>query len=197
MGHAGAFCPKYRTNLKAEIFQSSSLQVFHPVATPFLGLLCGNPLNQDQPRHIQRCSLNLNHAKFQPCTESPRFGPGLHGRGKCEVGCAVVGTAGALPALHQDISAPGTAWEVIYGDLNFLGSNCPNFWIGEALCGGFICRAGQVLPTLCQVNLQRNMMPKLRLLAQMVEDCGRIQWSTTLDDVGKKTMGLRFGHLIF
>ena len=50
--------------------------------------------------------------KFQPCTLNLRLGPRLHGRGKCAVGGAVVGTAGALPALHQDVSAPGVGWEV-------------------------------------------------------------------------------------
>ena len=41
-----------------------------------------------------------------------RLGPGLHSRGMRAVGHAVVGTAGALPAHHQDASAPGEGWEV-------------------------------------------------------------------------------------
>ena len=43
---------------------------------------------------------------------SLRLGPGLHSRGTRAVGRAVVGTAGALPAHHQDASAPGEGWEV-------------------------------------------------------------------------------------
>ena len=41
-----------------------------------------------------------------------RLGPGLHSRGMREVGHAIVGTAGALPAHNQDASAPGAGWEV-------------------------------------------------------------------------------------
>ena len=67
--------------------------------------------------------------KFQPCTESPsELGPGLHGRGKCAVGRTVVGTAGALPALHQDISAPGKG---LGGDSNFGQVTTAPFFAGE------------------------------------------------------------------
>ena len=69
--------------------------------------------NQDQPRHRNASNFVPEHdAKIQPRRLNLRLGPGLHGRGKCAVGHALVGTAGALPALHQDVSAPGGGWEV-------------------------------------------------------------------------------------
>ena len=67
-------------------------------------------LNLDRLRHIQLCSPNSGNRtqnSSHALSLRPRFRPGLHGRGKCAVGRALVGTAGALPALHQDISAPG------------------------------------------------------------------------------------------
>ena len=153
MGHGGACCPKYRTNSKVEVFQSSytppnSLHVFHLVSDPFPGLLWEpTQLNLDRLRHIQLCSPNSGNRtqnSSHALSLRPRFRPGLHGRGKCAVGRALVGTAGALPALHQDVSAPGKG---LGGDSNFgqvttapFLESFGRFQIGGvAWCGGFNC----------------------------------------------------------
>ena len=140
MGHGGACCPKYRTNSKVEVFQSSY--------TPPNSLLWEpTQLNLDRLRHIQLCSPNSGNRtqnSSHALSLRPRFRPGLHGRGKCAVGRALVGTAGALPALHQDISAPGKG---LGGDSNFgqvttapFLESFGRFQIGGvAWCGGFNC----------------------------------------------------------
>ena len=68
----------------------------------------------------------------QPCAifdcrrvKLPRFGPGLHSRAVCGVPTAA-GTAGALPAHHQDAPAPGDMWS--YSRRVFFGLVLDIFW---------------------------------------------------------------------
>jgi hypothetical protein len=85
----------------------------------------------------------------------PRFRPGLHGRGKCAVGRTVVGTAGALPALHQDISAPGKG---LGGDSNFGQVTTAPFLLVK------IIRVGIVCPFSCHCLLIRRVLIVFRFV---------------------------------
>ena len=95
--------------------------------------------NQDQPRHIQLGSPNSGRTQNSRHALSlrPRFRPGLHGCGKCAFGRALVGTAGALPALHQDISAPGKG---LGGDSNFGQVTTAPFLLVKIIRVGIVCQ---------------------------------------------------------
>jgi hypothetical protein len=85
----------------------------------------------------------------------PRFRPGLHGRGKCAVGRTVVGTAGALPALHQDISAPGKG---LGGDSNFGQVTTAPFLLVKIIRVGIVCQFS------CHCLLIRRVLVVFRLV---------------------------------
>ena len=114
-------------------------------------------LNLDQPRHIQLCSPNSGNRtqnSSHALSLRLRLGPGLHGRGKCAVGRALVGTAGALPALHQDISAPGKG---LGGDSNGQVTTAPFLLVK-------IIRVGIVCPFSCHCLLIRRVLIVFRFV---------------------------------
>ena len=114
-----------------------------------------------------------------------------------------MGTAGALPALHQDVSAPGVGWEIDSSSAqvttarfflvkirvgHYLAICLPQFLdqlIDLASFGHFPVECHCILGSLSftdivQVNLQRNMMPKLRLLAKQMAAEFRVEESVSL-----------------
>ena len=105
-----------------------------------------------------------------------RLGPGLHSRGMRSVGHAVVGTAGALPAHHQDASAPGEGWEVSQKLESLKPCEIPHYGYKHRRISGlrlvFPCLFTASWPNRHivqpQVKLQRSMMPKLRVSAKLL-----------------------------
>ena len=83
-----------------------------------------------------------------------RLGPGLHSRGMRAVGRAVVGTAGALPAHHQDASAPGEGWEVSQKLESLKPCEIPHYGYKHPPSQNFGFEAGFPLPFYCFVAKQ-------------------------------------------
>ena len=83
-----------------------------------------------------------------------RLGPGLHSRGMRAVGHAVVGTAGALPAHHQDASAPGEGWEVSQKLESLKPCEIPHYGYKHPPSQNFGFEAGFPLPFYCFVAKQ-------------------------------------------